>query len=149
MNFLVFPNQETQNHFPFLNVVTLVRAIALQDRMVLAYEASKAQTGSLFRASMNNLKANKEAPWKGLNDSPRKLWESYADLGNITWNQHDWGQSKVIIGVLKSYLHCSSHNSGAPYPFAQIRVRPIQLRYVPSRVYGSRRPDPSRSKDGK
>ena len=52
MNFLVFPNQETQNHFPFLNDVTLVRAIALQDRMVLAYKASKAQTESLSRASI-------------------------------------------------------------------------------------------------
>ena len=63
MNFLVFPNQETQNNFPFLNVVTLVRAIALQDRMVLAYEASKARTESLFRASMNKLKAYMEASW--------------------------------------------------------------------------------------
>ena len=73
MIFFVFPNQETPNNFPFLKVVTLVRAIALQDKMVLAFETSKAQTESLFHASMNKLKANKEASWKELNDSPHKL----------------------------------------------------------------------------
>ena len=110
MNFLVFPNQETQNHFPFLNVVTLVRAIALQDGMVLAYKASKAQTGSLFRASMNNLKANKQASWKGLNDSPRKLWESYADRGNMTWNQPSSSMPEAVISMIgvkvRSLLAC-------------------------------------------
>ena len=40
--------------------------------MVLA-EVSKAPTESLFRASMDKLKANKEASWKGLNDTPHKL----------------------------------------------------------------------------
>ena len=110
MNFLVFPNQETQNHFPFLNVVTLVRAIALQDRMVLAYEASKAQTESLFRASLGKLKANKEASWKGLNDSPHKLWASYADCGNMTWNQPSSNMSETVISMIgvkvRSLLAC-------------------------------------------
>ena len=110
MNFLVFPNQETQNHFPFLNVVTLVRAIALQDRMVLAYGASKAQTESPSRASMGKLKANKEASWKGLNDSPRKLWASYADRGNMAWNQPSSNMSETVISMIgvkvRSFLAC-------------------------------------------
>ena len=110
MNFLVFQNQETPNHFPFLNVVTLVRAIVLQDRMVLAYEASKAQTESLFRASRNNLKANKEASWKGLNDLPRKLWASYADRGNMTWNQPSSSMPEAVISMIgvkvRSLLAC-------------------------------------------
>ena len=110
MNFLVFPNQETQNHFPFLNVVTLVRAIALQDRIVLAYEASKAQIESRFHASMGKLKANKEASWKGLNDSPRKLWASYADRGNMAWNQPSSNMSETVISMIgvkvRSFLAC-------------------------------------------
>ena len=77
---------------------------------MLAYEASKALTESLFRASMVKLKANKEASWTGLNDSPRKLWASYADRGNMTWNQYTSNMSETVnsmIGVkVRSLLAC-------------------------------------------
>ena len=76
--------------------------------MVLVYEASKAQTESLFRASIG--KANKETSWKGLNDSPRKLWASYADRGNMTWNQPSSNMSETVISMIgikvRSLLAC-------------------------------------------
>ena len=78
--------------------------------MVLAYEASKAQTETLFRASMDKLKANKEASWKGLNDSPRKLWASHADRGNTTWDQPSSKMSETVISMIgvkvRSLLEC-------------------------------------------
>jgi len=78
--------------------------------MVLAYGASKAQTESLSRASMGKLKANKEASWKGLNDSPRKLWASYADRGNMAWNQPSSNMSETVISMIgvkvRSFLAC-------------------------------------------
>ena len=52
--------------------------------MVQAYEASKAPTESHFRASKDKLKANREASWKGLNDTPHKFLANYADRGNVT-----------------------------------------------------------------
>ena len=78
--------------------------------MVLAYEASKAQTESLSRASMNKLKANKGVSWKGLNDSPRKLWASYADRGNMTSNEPSSNISEAVISMIgvtvRSLLAC-------------------------------------------
>ena len=106
--------------------------------MVPAYEASKAPTKSLFCASMDKLKANKEASWKGLNDTPHELWANYADRGNMTWNQSTSNISETVNSMIgaevRSLLACFSHNSGDPSSFAQIRVRPIRLRHVPSRV---------------
>ena len=107
---MVFTNQQTLNHFPFLNDVALVRAIVLQDGMVLAYEASKATTESLFRASMNRLKANEKASLKGLNDTPLKLCANYADRGNITWNhstfKHVRDGPSMLWAEARSSLAC-------------------------------------------
>ena len=78
--------------------------------MVLAYEASKAPTESLFCPSMNKLKANKEASWKGLNDTPHKLWANYADRGDMTWNQSTSNMSETVISMIgaevRSLLAC-------------------------------------------
>ena len=59
---------------------------------------------------MGKLKANKEASWKGLNDSPPKLWASYADRGNMAWNQPSSNMSETVISTIgvkvRSFLAC-------------------------------------------
>ena len=96
--------------------------------MVLAYEASKAPTESLFRASMDKLKANKEASWKGLNDTPHKLWANYADRRNMRWNQSTSNMSETVNSMIgaevRSLLACSS--------FTCIASRIIQVLLHPS-----------------
>ena len=78
--------------------------------MVLAYEASKALAESRFRASMDKLKANKEASWKGLDDTPHKLWANYADRRNMTWNQSTSNLSETVNSMIgaevRSLLAC-------------------------------------------
>lgn len=63
--------------------MTLVWEIIIQDRMLLAYDASKVPIENRFRASVNKLKANKKVPWKELNETSHKLWANYADRGNM------------------------------------------------------------------
>ena len=77
---------------------------------MLVYEASKAPTKSFFLASMDKLKANKEASWKGLNDTPHKLWANYADRRNMTWNQSTSNMSETVNSMIgaevRSLLAC-------------------------------------------
>ena len=59
---------------------------------------------------MDKLKGNKEVSWKGLNDTPRKLWASYADRGNMEWNQPSSNMSETVISMIgakvRSLLAC-------------------------------------------
>ena len=87
---------------------------------MLAYEASKAPTDNLFRASMDKLKANKETSWKALNDKPHKLWANYADRGNMTWNQSTSNMSETVNNMIGTEVR--SYNSWRAYPARHVRA---------------------------
>ena len=56
---------------------------------------------------MDKLKANKEASWKRLNDTPHKRWTNYDDCRNMVWNQSTSNMPEMVNSMIAAEVRSS------------------------------------------